>query len=907
MAQLALNLAIGFAANALISLINPTQKQEGPRLSDLSAPKSNYGVQIPKVWGSVRVAGNLIWAKPIREKKTKKKQGGKGGGAQTAEYSYFGDFAVLLCTGPIVGVKRVWLNSKLVYNVAHDSDEETFTNSINLKDKHLHIHLGTADQLPDSVIEAYEGSDRAPAYRHRAYLLFNDLLLADYGNRLPTVTAEVCTTGSIDSSGRITANKAELATIIKDICYSAGLTVSEIDTSEINQSVTGFFINNSIAAREALSQLQQAYFFDCIESNGKLKFINQLRPGVTQQLMLSQLASYEYGQARPANFSETRTQDLELPNEVAITYLDPSLNYSEGIQYSRKSVAFNSNAQSISLPIALTPSEALTIVDKLLYLAWIRRRNYKFSLLFRHGLLEPGDLVSALFHGAERTIVQISKVNIGANLLLEIEALGYEASIYGHQAAVEAEYCEKINNSEGNNTYQLSRRNLLSLAKVSIGNTIYTPGDDYTYDLNQGTVTRIDSASIPDGANLTICYRLDEISAPPASSSVVAQGDTTLRVLDISLVSDSDVDNGLYLAGDGEENWQSATVYVSRNGGNSYELATNLTANSVFGTCNTVLAPGPTTGMDATNTLSVTIREGVELESISLVDLNNRQNTALIGNEIIRFQTAVLAASNTYQLSNLLRGRRGTEWAVSTHTAGENFYLLSDYLERVEGNVADIGRTLQFKAITPGQTLDEVSPVAITVEGNSLKPYAPINLGATKDPSGSITITWIRRDRKAGDRTDYANFPLSEAFERYDVDIYNGAAVVRTVNSTEATVSYTAAEQIVDFGSAQTTISIRVYQISGIVGRGYPASAILTLNTVYPPPTITSLNPTQGAVGVTVAIAGNHFTGATAVAFNGTAATFTINSDSQITATVPNGATSGAITVATPGGTASST
>ena len=72
-------------------------------------------------------------------------------------------------------------------------------------------------------------------------------------------------------------------------------------------------------------------------------------------------------------------------------------------------------------------------------------------------------------------------------------------------------------------------------------------------------------------------------------------------------------------------------------------------------------------------------------------------------------------------------------------------------------------------------------------------------------------------------------------------------------------------------------------------------------------PTITSFTPTSGPVGTSVVITGTNFTGATAVTFNNVAATtFTVNSATQITATVPNTATTGPIRVTAPGGTGSS-
>ncbi len=61
-------------------------------------------------------------------------------------------------------------------------------------------------------------------------------------------------------------------------------------------------------------------------------------------------------------------------------------------------------------------------------------------------------------------------------------------------------------------------------------------------------------------------------------------------------------------------------------------------------------------------------------------------------------------------------------------------------------------------------------------------------------------------------------------------------------------------------------------------------------------------NPASGKVGATVKILGTDLTGATGVSFNGVYASFVVNSQFLITATVPEGATSGMVEVVTPGG-----
>ncbi len=64
--------------------------------------------------------------------------------------------------------------------------------------------------------------------------------------------------------------------------------------------------------------------------------------------------------------------------------------------------------------------------------------------------------------------------------------------------------------------------------------------------------------------------------------------------------------------------------------------------------------------------------------------------------------------------------------------------------------------------------------------------------------------------------------------------------------------------------------------------------------------------PTSGKIGESLKILGTNLTGATRVTFNGIAADFTVDSSSEISATVPPGATTGTIQVTTPAGTLSS-
>ncbi|MGZ8652236.1 MAG: IPT/TIG domain-containing protein, partial [Actinomycetota bacterium] len=123
---------------------------------------------------------------------------------------------------------------------------------------------------------------------------------------------------------------------------------------------------------------------------------------------------------------------------------------------------------------------------------------------------------------------------------------------------------------------------------------------------------------------------------------------------------------------------------------------------------------------------------------------------------------------------------------------------------------------------------------------------------------------------------------------------FNGTAAGFSVNGSGTQI-------IATVPSGATTGPITV---TGPDGTGTSGSNF----TVTPPvPIITGFNPTSGAVGTSVSINGSGFTGTSAVRFNGTGAAFTVNgAGTKITTTVPAGATTGKVSVQTPGGTAQS-
>src|SRR5690606_5721632 len=163
----------------IVSSLAPTQRIEGQRLDSLRITSSTEGAVIPRVYGRMRIGGNVIWATDFREEtRTTTQGGGKGGGGgkvKTTEYLYSASFAVALCEGPITGIGRIWADGKPM-----DTSGVTWR-----------WYPGDETQTADPFIAARMAASNTPAYRGTAYVVFEELPLATYGNRLPQLSFEV--------------------------------------------------------------------------------------------------------------------------------------------------------------------------------------------------------------------------------------------------------------------------------------------------------------------------------------------------------------------------------------------------------------------------------------------------------------------------------------------------------------------------------------------------------------------------------------------------------------------------------------------------------------------------------------------------------------------------------------------
>lgn len=160
--------------------------QVGPQLGDKGVQTSTYGAPIPVVYGTIRTAGNIIWATDIVEKTHVDKVGGKGGPSVTSTtFTYYGNIAVGICEGE-AELLRIWANGKLIYDISGIAVVDIQKPGVEFT-----FYNGSETQLPDPLIESVEGIGQVPAHRGLCYIVFDELPLADYGNGIPQLTFEV--------------------------------------------------------------------------------------------------------------------------------------------------------------------------------------------------------------------------------------------------------------------------------------------------------------------------------------------------------------------------------------------------------------------------------------------------------------------------------------------------------------------------------------------------------------------------------------------------------------------------------------------------------------------------------------------------------------------------------------------
>lgn len=584
--------------------------------------------------------------------------------------------------------------------------------------------------------------------------------------------------------------------VILDLCKRSGLEATDVDVTALQavegspaisavfptNIIQGYICERMTTAADVLKELALAYFFGACESDGKIKFI----PRTTFKEFT--IAENDLGlKADKAKLEEDQTQEQELPLMVTVLYNDVNLNWQQGKQVKQRNARTVTTRQQqlLSLRMSLDDTSARQIAEAALYSAWTNRTAFSTSLLRAlYMLLDPTDVVYMEYEG-KPVEIRVIQSSMGQGFAVKLRAVAE--------------------------------------------------------DVRNFAVT---------GPNASVVQGVGSQGFKPTQP--VAAGPTIIFLLDFPLLRDADANqsgSGFYaVISSISTGWPGAELYQSTDDENFTRLD-SMDVLASFGTAvNALGALGPSSPAapfspwkwDTENTLTLKLQVGA-LAGASEAAVLAGANALIVGSELIQFVNAVQNEDGSWTVSQLLRGRRGTDASCYSHMAGETVIMpAAGGLLREAAPLSQIGQERYYRAVTDGADVSAVQDIDLTLAGNDLKPYSPVAVGGSRDEAGNWTICWLRRTRFGGAYGTGAELlidgmggPLNEAIEAYEIDILGGSpqVVKRTLSVTTPTAIYTAAQQIADFGEVQATLSVNVYQISDVVGRGSPGAGELPAST----------------------------------------------------------------------------
>jgi hypothetical protein len=302
------------------------------------------------------------------------------------------------------------------------------------------------------------------------------------------------------------------------------------------------------------------------------------------------------------------------------------------------------------------------------------------------------------------------------------------------------------------------------------------------------------------------------LSPTPPTSSL--PGTSTWEVMDLPALLTAHDFLHYHIAGHGDSTaWRG--FELQREFGTAYQEEAQVASSSTLGTLDVALAAAPAEYKDITNTITVTTNK--DLYAATYEELLAGKNSAVVGDEILQFQNVTDLGGGQWLLDTLLRGRLAT--APASHAIGSRFVLLTSPT-LVPADVALLDQTFNLRAVSYGTVPSAATPTSFSYTGESQREWSPVNLDANQSGSDWV-VTWQHRKRLGNAVTPIDSQNFESAWRIY---FTKGATTVSKETTTE-TYTYTSADQVADFGSAQGSWDeVKVVALNRLTGEGHPAT-----------------------------------------------------------------------------------
>lgn len=290
----------------------------------------------------------------------------------------------------------------------------------------------------------------------------------------------------------------------------------------------------------------------------------------------------------------------------------------------------------------------------------------------------------------------------------------------------------------------------------------------------------------------------------PVTPPDVPHGATTLHLLDLPELGETAATSPrlLIAAAGASPGWRRAALSMSVDAQASWTAIGQTAPRAAMGIVTATPGIGSALLFDTINEIEVLLlNDGMTLEDAEDTRLLAGANLAVAGEELIQFGRAVPLGGGAYRLGRLLRGRRGTEFAIEGHAAGERFVLLTpETLKAFDPPLASLGSDAVAMAVGVGDA-DPVLTEAAAI-GAAVRPPSPVNFAAEPDGAGGFALSWTRRSRAGWHWLDWTDAPLAEESETYRLEMLRDGIAVRSVTLGAPGYGYAAGDFAADLGGA---------------------------------------------------------------------------------------------------------
>jgi hypothetical protein len=340
---------IGQQADALV--FGDSKTRQGPRLRELAFSTSSYGQPIPRQFGRMRVPGTVIWSTDLIE--STNKQGGGKGQPSTTTYSYTASFAVALSSTPIMRVGRIWADGNLLRGALDDLKVGGT----------MRLYCGHGDDPVDPLIAAAKGA-RATGFRDSAYVVFEGLELADFGNRIPALSFEIF------------ADDGEDVVCLDRLVPDAALLASPA----ILPGARGFADEGGPLAG-SLAAIDQVIPLVCTSGSDGLVIAPRAAPAASAMTLPAQLSLQD---GASDNTRHKARAGIPVRAAAALRYYDEDRDYQPGVQ---RAIGSRGSGRElmIDLPATMTASGARQLAND----SAVRARWQHETVVWRMGELDP--------------------------------------------------------------------------------------------------------------------------------------------------------------------------------------------------------------------------------------------------------------------------------------------------------------------------------------------------------------------------------------------------------------------------------------------------------------------------------------------------------------------------------------